>query len=121
MRMPRASARSEASRIVGPSASGSEKGMPSSMMSAPPSTAASGELGRLRLADEVDDERGHRRASTSREVLVAAAGEADDDELGVEVERAGERVRALERRDDPLAARRARWKAASASSSVQGR
>ena len=36
------------------------------------------------------------------EILVAAAREADDDELGVEVERARERVRALERGDDPL-------------------
>src|SRR5918996_716818 len=37
------------------------------------------------------------------EVLVAAAGEADDDQLGVELERPRERVRGLERRHDPLA------------------
>ena len=39
VRMPRASARSEARWITGPSASGSEKGKPSSTMSAPASTA----------------------------------------------------------------------------------
>ena len=40
VRIPRASARSDARRITGPSASGSENGKPSSTMSAPPSTAA---------------------------------------------------------------------------------
>src|SRR4051812_12821134 len=39
------------------------------------------------------------------EVLVAPPGEADDHQLGIEVERAGERVGALERRDDPLGSR----------------
>ena len=47
---------------------------------------------------------GRRRASSSREhlgeVLVAAAGQADDDELVAAVERAGERVRRLERGHD---------------------
>ena len=45
VRMPAASARSAARRITGPSASGSENGKPSSMMSAPPSTAASASAG----------------------------------------------------------------------------
>ena len=45
VRIPRASARSEAIRIVGPSASGSENGIPSSTRSAPPSTAASASAG----------------------------------------------------------------------------
>ena len=40
VRIPRASARSAASRITGPSASGSENGKPISTMSAPASTAA---------------------------------------------------------------------------------
>ena len=40
VRIPRASARSPARRMTGPSASGSENGKPSSTMSAPPSTAA---------------------------------------------------------------------------------
>ena len=40
VRIPRASARSAARRMTGPSASGSENGKPSSTMSAPPSTAA---------------------------------------------------------------------------------
>ncbi len=40
VRIPRASARSEARWITGPSASGSEKGKPSSIRSAPASTAA---------------------------------------------------------------------------------
>ena len=39
------------------------------------------------------------------EVLVAAAGEADDDELGVELGDTRERVRRLERRDDALRSR----------------
>ena len=38
---PRASARTAAAWITGPSATGSEKGMPTSIMSAPPSTSAS--------------------------------------------------------------------------------
>jgi hypothetical protein len=38
--MPRASARSLAFWMTGPSAIGSEKGTPSSMMSAPPSASA---------------------------------------------------------------------------------
>ena len=42
------------------------------------------------------------RGENFGEILVAAAREADDDELGVAVERARERVRRLERRDDPL-------------------
>ena len=41
------------------------------------------------------------------EVLVAAAREAHDDQVGVEVVDAGERVCRLERRDDPLGARQA--------------
>jgi len=45
VRMPSASARSPASLITGPSASGSENGKPSSTMSAPPSTAASASSG----------------------------------------------------------------------------
>ncbi len=40
VRIPRASARSPARLITGPSASGSENGKPSSTMFAPPSTAA---------------------------------------------------------------------------------
>ena len=39
------------------------------------------------------------------QVLVAAAAEADEDQLRVELARARERVRRLERRDDPLGAR----------------
>src|SRR5690242_10701182 len=38
------------------------------------------------------------------EILVAAAGQTDEDELGVELAGARERVRRLERRDDPLGA-----------------
>jgi hypothetical protein len=36
------------------------------------------------------------------EVFVAPSGEADEDELGVEVERTGKGVCRLERRQDPL-------------------
>ncbi len=45
MPMPRASARSDAFWITGPSAIGSENGTPSSMMSAPPSASAGHDLG----------------------------------------------------------------------------
>ena len=45
VRMPRASARSAARRITGPSAKGSENGKPSSTRSAPPSTAACASAG----------------------------------------------------------------------------
>ena len=45
VRMPRASARSPASRMTGPSASGSEKGNPISSRSAPPATAAAASPG----------------------------------------------------------------------------
>src|SRR5436853_6637444 len=41
------------------------------------------------------------------EVLVASSRQADEDQLGVELLRARERVRRLERRDDPLGARKA--------------
>ena len=45
VRIPCASARSPASRMTGPSASGSEKGKPISSRSAPPSTAAAASSG----------------------------------------------------------------------------
>ena len=45
VRMPAASAFSAAARMTGPSASGSEKGKPTSTMSAPPSTAAAASVG----------------------------------------------------------------------------
>ena len=64
-----------------------------------------GQLGGLRLADQIDDERGHRRESTVAKVLVAPARQADEHELGVDVERAGKRVRALQRGDDSFGAR----------------
>ena len=70
VRIPRCSARSPARRITGPSASGSENGKPSSMMSAPPSAAALRELRRLRLRHQVDDERlliGRHGARTGRD------------------------------------------------------
>ena len=89
---------------TGPSASGSENGKPISTRSAPPVDRGLGELGRVRPGHQVDDERlaAHRCARASVEVLVAAAREADEDELGVELRGSGERVCRLERGDDPL-------------------
>ena len=54
VRMPRASARSDAMRIVGPSASGSENGIPSSMEIGAALDGGLRERRRLRLADEID-------------------------------------------------------------------
>ena len=83
-----------------------------------------GQLRRVRAGHQVDDEcLAHRRSSTEAtvsggdgfavagagkvgerlvEVLVAAAREADDDHVALELGRAGERVGGLERGDDPL-------------------
>ena len=67
------------------------------------------ELRRLRLGHQVDDERlaaiNVEVEQHFGEVLVAAAGEADEDQLRVELAGARERVRRLERRDDALGAR----------------
>ena len=107
MRIPCASARSAARRIVGPSASGSENGNPSSTTSAPPATAAAASSGRVRTGHEVDDERLRQRVEHLGEILVAASRQPDENRLGIEVERAGERVRRLERRQDALRGREA--------------
>ena len=112
MRIPRPSARSEARWITGPSARGSENGKPSSITSAPASTAALCELRRLRLADEVDHQRlssrdlrpSVERGQRLREILVAATREADGDVVGVEALDDCERVRRLERGNDALGA-----------------
>ena len=69
MRIPWASAFSPAARITGPSASGSEKGKPSSTMSAPPSTAACASSGVSGPGHQIDDEGLARHASNSEGVL----------------------------------------------------
>ncbi len=67
------------------------------------------QLGRLRERHQVDGEPlAHRKGSQvmaehDAEVLVPAAREPDEDHVAVEVERARERVRGLERGDDPFA------------------
>ena len=103
VRIPRASARSEAARITGPSASGSEKGKPSSIRSAPPSTAASRELGRLGAGHEVDDESllHALRARTSSRSL-SPRPERQTRTSSASRSAPGERVRRLERGDDSL-------------------
>ena len=128
VRIPRASARSAARWITGPSASGSENGKPSSMMSAPPSTAACGERRRLGLADQVDDE----RLARSRAVSAASAASASARSLSPRPERQTATYVGVEPVDDARArahdssagmipsVRESRWNASSASSSVHG-
>src|SRR5262245_12317755 len=125
---PAAKAASEASWIVGPSITGSENGMPTSMASAPASANARTTsvqssprppvtygTSSLRPVSRTD-----RRCAASAvtsvtedlrhlgDVLVAATGEVEDHDLPRQVaaraEDPGERVGRLERRDDPLSA-----------------
>src|SRR4051794_7966668 len=135
--MPRASARSAARRITGPSASGSEKGKPSSTMSAPPSTAAAASSGvsgsDMRYTTRVFTAWPPSRSRDTfvtgpgpglapgwcsagsrarlqgvqrlRQILVAPAAEADEDQLFVELAGPRERVGRLEGGDDALRAR----------------
>ena len=109
VRIPCASAFSAARRITGPSASGSENGK--AELDEIGATVDRGfrQLGRLGAGHQIDDEGlGHGAFAHAceglGEVLVAAAREADDDQLRVEVVDPGQRVRRLERRDDPLGA-----------------
>ena len=69
MRIPAASARSPARRIIGPSASGSENGKPSSITSAPRLDRRLRERGRVGHRHQVDDQRLAHRASTSARSL----------------------------------------------------
>ena len=123
---PAASARCAAAWITGPSATGSEKGMPTSIMSAPPSTTASSSSRagfEVRIAEHQESaERAlaarqpleHRRIAAHSssalrlgDVLVAAAGQTDEDgavRLGLgELQRMSQRVGGFERAQDALA------------------
>src|SRR3954451_25309643 len=122
---PAASARVPAAWITGPSASGSENGTPSSTRSAPasaqarPIAADASRLGKPPIRYGISAARPLAAANAAamlsvpdaklrknlREVLVPAAGEADEVErvrLRVGGEHPGDSVRGLERRDDPL-------------------
>src|SRR3954469_13125639 len=122
---PEASARVPAAWITGPSASGSENGTPSSTRSAPASAYASpiaadaSRLGNPPIRYGISAARPFAAANAAlmlsvpdakpgehlREVLVPAAGEADQVERGrrrVRGQHPRHRVRGLERRDDAL-------------------
>src|SRR3954469_16703042 len=122
---PAARARVPAAWITRPAASGSENGTPSSTRSAPasaqarPTAAEASRLGKPPIRYGISAARPGAAANAAamlsvpdaklrknlREVLVAAAGEADEVERvrpDVGREHPGDRVRGLERRDDAL-------------------
>ena len=107
MRIPCASARSAARRIDGPVREGIREREPDLDEIGAARHRGRSELGRLRPGHQVDDERLAQWASTSARSLSPRPESPTRIVSGVEIERSGECVRRLERRQDALRGRKA--------------